>query len=98
VGQEQVKEIRELHRMCIVYSELSLVRQTSREVCNLVMPRTFAPANCWLCHTTQNSASEWASRLVAEKYPLNTAKEELVLFLYDGNVNFDAKDNIENEN
>ena len=38
-------------------------------------------------------------RLVSEKYPLNTAKEELVLFLYDGNNgNFDSKDNIENDN
>ena len=68
--------------MCIVYLELSLVRPTSREVCNLVMPRTFAPANCWLCHKTQNSGSEWvAARLVSEKYPPNTAKkEELALF------------------
>jgi hypothetical protein len=62
------------------------------------MPRTFAPTNCWLCHKTQNSASEWASRLVSEKYPLNTAKEELVLFLYDDNDNFDSKDNLEYEN
>ena len=76
-----MKEIRDLHRMCIVYSELSLVGQTSREVCNLVKPRTFAPANCWLCHKTRNSANEWAACLVPETYdPLNTAKEELVLF------------------
>ena len=68
------------YRMFIVYSELSLVWQTSRKVCNLVMPRTFASANCWLCHKTQNSASEWVTHLVSEKYPLNTAKEELVLF------------------
>jgi hypothetical protein len=63
-----------------------------------VMPRSFAPANCQLCHKTQNSASEWAARLVFEKYPLNTAKEELVLFLYDDNDNFDSKDNVAIEN
>ena len=34
--------------------------------------------------------------LVSEKYPLNTAKEELVHFLCDDNGNFDSKDNIEN--
>jgi hypothetical protein len=62
------------------------------------MPRTFAPAHWWLCHKTQNSASEWAVRLVSEKYPLVAAKEELVLFLYDDNGNFDSKDNIETEN
>ena len=62
------------------------------------MPRICAPANWWLCHKTQNSASEWAACLVSEKYSLTTAKEELVLFLYDGNGNFDSKDNIENEN
>ena len=62
------------------------------------MLRTFAPANCCLCHKTQNSASEWVARHVSEKYPLNTAKEELVHFLYDDHGNFDSKDNIENEN
>jgi hypothetical protein len=62
------------------------------------MPRTFAPTNCWLCHKTRNSTSGWAAPLVLEKYPLNTAKEELVIFLYDGNGNFNAKDNIKNEN
>jgi hypothetical protein len=62
------------------------------------MPRTFAPANCWLYHKTQNSAREWAARLlVSEKCPLNTVKEELFLFLYDDSGNFDSKDNIENE-
>jgi hypothetical protein len=53
---------------------------------------------CVTRHKTQNSASEWAARLVSEKYPLITAKEELVLFLYNDNGNVDSKDSIENEN